>query len=153
MFYQIFRSPQVKRCAIITYEHGMYVLPHELPNDVRLRILENCEIPGKYQNPIEWRPAPRPPPKKKRKSPQYQQKAIEKQKLIFSRRALFHTKIRISLKYNKNDCLWKSLLDFNSPQTSFFSLTILVTLRPFTLSSSKVRSIKFQRRPKSCVDW
>ena len=112
MFYQIFRSPQVKRCAIITYEHGMYVLPHELPNDVRLRILENCEIPGKYQNPIEWRPAPRPLPKTE--IPPIPVKATEKQKLIFSRRALFHTKIRISLKYDKNDSLWKSLLDFNS---------------------------------------
>ena len=26
MFYQIFLSPQVKRCAIITYKHGMYEL-------------------------------------------------------------------------------------------------------------------------------
>ena len=34
MFYQIFLSPQVKRCAIITYEHGTYELPHELPNDL-----------------------------------------------------------------------------------------------------------------------
>ena len=41
MFYQIFFSPQVKRCAIITYKHGIYELPHELPNDLRLRILEN----------------------------------------------------------------------------------------------------------------
>ena len=37
MFYQLFFSPQVKRCAIITYKHGIYVLRHELPNDVRLR--------------------------------------------------------------------------------------------------------------------
>ena len=28
-------SPQVKRCAIITYKHGMYELPHELPNGLR----------------------------------------------------------------------------------------------------------------------
>ena len=39
MFYQIFLSPQVKRCVIITYKHGMYELPHELPNYLRLRIL------------------------------------------------------------------------------------------------------------------
>ena len=32
MFYQIFLSPQVKRWAIITYKHGIYELPHELPN-------------------------------------------------------------------------------------------------------------------------
>ena len=32
---QIFLSPQEKRCAIITYKHGIY----ELPNNLRLRIL------------------------------------------------------------------------------------------------------------------
>ena len=54
MFYQIFLSPQVKRCAIITYKHGIYELPHELPNDLRLRILENYqEISGKCLNLIE----------------------------------------------------------------------------------------------------
>ena len=41
MFYQIPLSPEVKRCAIISYEHGIYELPHELPNDIRLRILGN----------------------------------------------------------------------------------------------------------------
>ena len=41
MFYQIFLSPQVKQRAIITYKHGMYQLPHELPNNLRLRILRN----------------------------------------------------------------------------------------------------------------
>ena len=37
MFYQVFFSPQVKRCAIITYKHGIYELPNELPKDLRLR--------------------------------------------------------------------------------------------------------------------
>ena len=41
MFYQIFLSPQMKRWAIITYKHGIYELPHELPNHLRLRILGN----------------------------------------------------------------------------------------------------------------
>ena len=41
MFYQIFLSPQVKRCVIITYKHGLYEFPHELPNNLRLRILGN----------------------------------------------------------------------------------------------------------------
>ena len=36
MFYQIFFSPKVKRCAIITHKHGIYELHHELPNDLRL---------------------------------------------------------------------------------------------------------------------
>ena len=41
MFYQIFLLPQVKQCVIITYKHGVYELPHELLNDLRLRILGN----------------------------------------------------------------------------------------------------------------
>ena len=53
MFYQIFLSPQVKRWAINTYKHGIYELPHEFPNDLRLRILENWKISGNCLNPIE----------------------------------------------------------------------------------------------------
>ena len=34
MSYQVFLSPQEKRCAIISYEHGIYELPHELHNDL-----------------------------------------------------------------------------------------------------------------------
>ena len=41
MFYQIFLSPKVKRCTIITYKYGIYELPQELPNDLRL---ENMKI-------------------------------------------------------------------------------------------------------------
>ena len=41
MLYQIFLSPQVTRCAIIAHKHGIYKLPCELPNDLRLRILGN----------------------------------------------------------------------------------------------------------------
>ena len=39
--FDVFLSPQVKRCAVITYKHGIYELPHELLNDLRLRILGN----------------------------------------------------------------------------------------------------------------
>ena len=53
MCYQIFLSPQVKRSAIITYEHGTYELSHQSPKDLRLGILGNKEIQGKYLNPIE----------------------------------------------------------------------------------------------------
>ena len=38
---QVFLSPQVKRCTIITYKHCTQELPHELWNDLRLRILGN----------------------------------------------------------------------------------------------------------------
>ena len=36
MFYQIFLSPQVKRCAIITYIHNIHELLQQLPYDLRL---------------------------------------------------------------------------------------------------------------------
>ena len=54
MFYQIFLLPQVKQWAIITYKHAIYELPHELPNDLRLRILRNQKILRKCLNFIEW---------------------------------------------------------------------------------------------------
>ena len=41
MLYQTFPSPQMKRCAIITYKDGVYKLPNELPNDLKLTTLEN----------------------------------------------------------------------------------------------------------------
>ena len=50
MFYQIFFPPQVERCPIITYKHGIYECPHELPNDLRLKILGNEEILGNSLN-------------------------------------------------------------------------------------------------------
>ena len=30
---QFFLSPQVKRYVIVTYKHGIFELPHELPNN------------------------------------------------------------------------------------------------------------------------
>ena len=53
MFYQIFLLPQAKRKAINTFKHGIYGLSHELPNDLRLKILGNLEIYGSYLNLIE----------------------------------------------------------------------------------------------------
>ena len=41
MFDQIFLSPQVKQNVIISNTHRMYKLPHDLPNEVKLRILGN----------------------------------------------------------------------------------------------------------------
>ena len=34
-----FLSQQVKQCAIITYKHCIYELPHEFPKKIRLRTL------------------------------------------------------------------------------------------------------------------
>ena len=48
MFDQIFFSPQLKPSEINT--HGIYKLPHELANDLKLRILGDQEISRKFQN-------------------------------------------------------------------------------------------------------
>ena len=53
MFDQTFLSPLVKRRVIINNKYAIYELPHELPNEVRLRILQNQEMSGKSQNFIE----------------------------------------------------------------------------------------------------
>ena len=43
MFYEFARSPQVKRCSIVTDsdKHGIYELSHELPSKLSFRILGN----------------------------------------------------------------------------------------------------------------
>ena len=53
IFYQTLLSPQVKRCAIISYKHDIYESSHELLNNLRRRILENKEISGKCVNLID----------------------------------------------------------------------------------------------------
>ena len=61
MFYQIFLSTQVKRWAIIAYKHGIYELPHELPNDLRvtdLRKLGNIRKVSKFYRTIALSPVP-----------------------------------------------------------------------------------------------
>ena len=57
MFYQVFLSPEVKKCAVITHKHGIYELPHEFQDDLRLRILGNNERSGKCQNFKELYPS------------------------------------------------------------------------------------------------
>ena len=53
-------------------------------------------------------------------------------------------KTRVSLKYFVSYCLWKLFFDSYSPQTpsNLISLTILVTVSPFTLFYPKIRAIK-----------
>ena len=60
MFYQIFLSPQAKRWAIISYKHGIYDLPNELPNDLILRKLGNIRRMSKLHRMIAQCPAPHP---------------------------------------------------------------------------------------------
>ena len=53
-FYQILLLVQVKRSAIISNKQGVYELPDELPDDLRLRILGNKKRQAKSQNLLEW---------------------------------------------------------------------------------------------------
>ena len=46
------RRERVKRCVIVTYKHGIYELPQELPNDLRIRKLGNSWETRKYQESI-----------------------------------------------------------------------------------------------------
>ena len=46
----IFFSLKVERGLIISNEHGIYELPHELPNDLKLKILGNEERLEELQN-------------------------------------------------------------------------------------------------------
>ena len=54
MFHQIFVSPQVKQIVIISNKRGIYELPHELPNDLKLRILGNIKKITKRHRIIAW---------------------------------------------------------------------------------------------------
>ena len=49
MIYQVFVSPQVKRCAIITYKHGIYELPYELPNNLTEDLSKLGDITKMYK--------------------------------------------------------------------------------------------------------
>ena len=59
MFHQIFFSPQVKRCVVITYKHGTYELPHEMPNADASIPSPKPSIPMQFAN---MPPPPHPPP-------------------------------------------------------------------------------------------
>ena len=135
MFYQIFLSPQVKQCSIIPYYYGIYELPHNVLNDLRFRILGNKVISGNCLNCIEWQPSVQSPYQSECFC-YYQKKTLEKQKLNFSRCALFHMKTRVSLRYFVIYCVWKLFFYYsNSSRTpsNLISSTFLVTLRLFTL--------------------
>ena len=62
---------------------------------------------------------------------------------------------RVSFKYFVNDWLWKHLFPSNSPQTpyNFISLTMLVTLRPFTQFLPENRATILQKSAKIYLTW
>ena len=48
-----FDVSQVKQRAIVSNKNGIFELPHELPNNLRLKILRDHEISEKSQKFIE----------------------------------------------------------------------------------------------------
>ena len=56
VFVQIFLSPQVKRSVIISNKIGLDKLPHKMKNDLRLSIIGNQKLSGKYQISIDLEP-------------------------------------------------------------------------------------------------
>ena len=65
MFYQTLIPPQVNRWEIITYKHGIFDLPHELLNDLKLNNVVNQEILEKCLNFIQSPPGGSPPSQNK----------------------------------------------------------------------------------------
>ena len=125
IFCQIFLSPQVKRWPIITYKHCIYELPHGLLNVLRLRILRNEEILGKYPNPIEWYPSAQSP-RQNETFVNTSRKLLKNRNDTFPVMRYFTWKpefVSNPLSYR----LWKAFFDSNSPQTppNLISLTLL----------------------------
>ena len=67
MFYQIFCSPQVKRCAIITYKYRIHMLANELPNSAAL---SSHFFLSQSFSPLRYAPHPPPPPPREHSPPQ-----------------------------------------------------------------------------------
>ena len=57
MFHGVLLSSQVKRSAVISNKHAIYELPHELTNDLTLRISGNQERSGTTQKFIDLSPS------------------------------------------------------------------------------------------------
>ena len=131
MFYQIFLFLQV----ITTNKHSIYELPQELPNDVRLNILENQEISEKYINFTERNPSGHCSCQKE----SFVSSSKTSCKLEISRSSLFHMEIRVSLKYFVNSCLRKHFFASTLSQTlsNLIYVTILLSYN-FNLNQSNL---------------
>ena len=81
VLYQIFHSPQAKRCAIISCKHGISKLSHELPNDLRSQEIR------KYQESAQTPQNDKP----STQSPQNQNFLNTSKKLLKTRTQTFPT--------------------------------------------------------------
>ena len=66
MFYQIFLSLQVKRCAIITYKHGIYELPYA---EVIMGLNMSTVLLDRFSESLLETSLPLPPSNKKKSPP------------------------------------------------------------------------------------
>ena len=122
MFYQIFLLPKVKRGAIVVNKHGIYKLLHQLPKNLRLRILGNLETwetrKGRENlKTKELQPtAQSPPPPKKKKGLLILAKNSWKMFLHF---AISHEDCSWSQIPCEGLFLWKQFFASNSPLNPF----------------------------------
>ena len=126
-----FPLPQVKRCPIITYKHGICKLSNDLPNDLRFRTLGNEKISQKFPNSMEWYFCDQSP---------CQSKSFvhTKKKLLKNRNSTFavarHLAWKLELVFNILLVIVSGNLFLVLTRTiPLHTLTFLRTLRPFTL--------------------
>ena len=151
MFDKKFVSPEVMRIVTISNKHGIQELLHQLPKNLKLRTLGSQEISRRCQNLMSCSLVLNLAPKLK--FCQYQQKILEKRKLNFSRRVLFHRKAAVRPKYFGQDCLRKEYFCCNSPPSNLIYLTILVTIRVLIQFYPKIRATNWQKSVKICFTW
>ena len=112
MFYQIFLSPQVKRCAIITCKNGIHELPYELSNNWGLKSYKIRKNQVSLETSKNIRLVPSAPAKMQILL--ILAKNFWKAEIKHSRIALFCMKTRVSLKHFENDCRFQLTIPVNT---------------------------------------
>ena len=121
-------QPQVKRNLISSISNLVYELPHELPNDLRLKILGNEEIFGKSE--IAWRHSlvPSLPSRNETLAIAVKQHTKVDIRILFSCPVFYWISLFYS-KYFSQDCLSKQSFGLNLAQySSNFNFMILCIL-------------------------
>ena len=133
---------QTKTSWIINNKYGINELPQELPNNLKRRILGNYTL---HRIAAQSLVLPL-----KLKFVSNAKKFTGKQKLNFSRGALFQMKIRVCLKYFLKDCLWKQFLVSNLLYTpsKFTCMAIFVTLTSLTQFNLILEVLRLQESTK-----
>ena len=146
----MFVSPEVKRIVIISHKHGIRVLLHQLPNELKLRSLGNQEISRRCQNFMNCSVVLSLAPKIKILS--ILAKILAKLKLNFSRRCYFTEKLQFVINISARIVSAKSILlvTHHPSPSNLICLTILVTLRALIQFQPKIRATNWQKSVKIC---